>query len=64
MDTLPWVLDHSLGIHMGGMGFFSMNVGWNVKWNRDKFCSSDYRHIMKILHKMIKYKKGKMKVLL
>jgi hypothetical protein len=27
--------------HMGGMGSFPINVGWNVEWNRDIFYSSE-----------------------
>jgi hypothetical protein len=26
---------------MGGIGFFPFSVGWNVKWNKDKFYSTD-----------------------
>jgi len=43
VDTLLLVLDHSslpLRIHMGGMGSFPVNVGWNVKWNKDKLYNS------------------------
>jgi hypothetical protein len=45
VDTLLWVLDHSslpLRIHMGGMGSFLVNVGWNVKWNKDKLYNSAF----------------------
>jgi hypothetical protein len=49
---------------MGGMGCFIVNAGWNVEWNKDKFCSSDNRHTMRVLHRIIKYQKGKMRVLL
>jgi hypothetical protein len=44
VDTLPLILNHSLlplKIHMGGIVSFPFNVGWNDKWNRDMFCSSD-----------------------
>jgi len=30
----------STRIHMGGVGLFPFNVGWNVKWNRGMFYSN------------------------
>jgi len=45
VDTLLQVLDYStlpLRIHMGEMGSFLVNVGWNVEWNKDRFYSSAF----------------------
>ncbi len=56
MDTLPWVLNHSslpLKIHMGGMGSFLFNVGWNIEWNKVRFHSNDSEHQELLPHKLV-----------
>jgi hypothetical protein len=43
MDTLPCVTDHSwlpLRMHMGGNGYFPLNVGCNVEWIKIMFSSN------------------------